>query len=94
MTRWGLVGYFADRPVVTLPKGGVREVIEYGRRNGASYLLIDTNSVLSRRQELMELLQPLEGKGVDQSYGLEIVNRNCYPDAGGYVVYRYLPQRS
>lgn len=94
MTRWGLVGYFADRPVVTLPKGGVREVIEYGRRNGASYLLIDTNSVLSRRQELMELLQPLEGKGVDPSYGLEIVNRNYYPDAGGYVVYRYLPQRS
>ncbi len=28
MTRWGLVGYFADRPILALPKGGVKEVIE------------------------------------------------------------------
>ncbi len=93
MTRWGLVGYFAERPVVTLPKGGVREVIDYGRRNGVSYLLIDTESVLSRRQELTELLQPLGGRGIDPGYGLEVVNRSYYPDVGGYVVYRYLPHR-
>ena len=94
MTRWGLVGYFAERPVVTLPKGGVTEVIGYGRKNGARFLLIDSPSVLSRRQELMELLGPLEGKTVNPAYGIEVFSRNYYPDIGGYVIYRYLPQRN
>ncbi|MGB9080223.1 MAG: hypothetical protein WCD00_02910, partial [Desulfuromonadaceae bacterium] len=89
MTRWGLVGYFADRPVVTLPKGGVKEVIEYGRRNGARFILIDTNSVYSRRQELEELLGPLEGKLVNPAYGIEAFYGNYFPDLGGYVIYRY-----
>ena len=94
MTRWGLVGYFADRPVLTLPKGGVTEVIEYGRKHGARFLLIDTPSVLSRRQELTELLGPLEGKTVNPAYGVEVFSRNYYPDTGGYVIYRYPPQRN
>ncbi len=94
MTRWGLVGYFADRPVVTLPKGGVKEVVDYGKKNGARFLLIDTMSVLSRRQELLELLEPLNGKAVNPEYGIEIFNRNYYPDVGGYVIYRYVLQRS
>jgi hypothetical protein len=89
MTRWGLVGYFADRPTLGLPKGGVKEVIEYGRINRASFLLIDTKSVFSRRQELEELLGPLEGKPVNPGYGLEILNSNYFPDIGGYVIYRY-----
>ncbi|KAB0664235.1 glycosyltransferase family 39 protein [Oryzomonas japonica] len=89
MTRWGLVGYFADRPVVTLPKGGVKEVIDYGRKHGVHFLLIDTESVLSRRQELMELLDPLGNKSINPEYGIEVVTRNLYPDIGGYVVYRY-----
>lgn len=94
MTRWGLVGYFADRPVLPLPKGGVREVIDYGRKNGARFMLIDTVSVLSRRQELTELLNPLEGKTVKPGYGIEILNSQFFPDLGGYVIYRYLPQRN
>lgn len=89
MTRWGLVGYFADRPVLTLPKGGVKEVVEYGRKNGARFILIDTNSVFSRRQELRELLGPLEGKLVNPAYGIEAFNGNYFPDLGGYVIYRY-----
>ncbi|ABQ27924.1 glycosyltransferase family 39 protein [Geotalea uraniireducens] len=90
MTRWGLVGYFADRPVITLPKGGVKEVVDYGRKNGARFLLIDTNSVLSRRQELIELLGPLEGKPVNPAYGIEVLSGNYFPDLGGFVIYRYL----
>jgi 4-amino-4-deoxy-L-arabinose transferase-like glycosyltransferase len=90
MTRWGLVGYFAERPVLTLPKGGVKEVVDYGRKNGASFLLIDTMSVLSRRQEFMELLEPLAGKTVNPEYGIEILGEQYYPDLGGYVIYRYL----
>jgi len=89
MTRWGLVGYFADRPVLTLPKGGVKEVIEYGKKNGARFILIDTKSVLSRRQELRELLGPLEGKLVNPVYGIEAFNSDYFPNIGGYVIYCY-----
>lgn len=89
MTRWGLVGYFADRPVVIIPKGGVREVIEYGRKNGIRFLLIDTKSVSSRRQELRELLGPLEWKPVNPEYGIEVFSLNYFPGIGGYVIYRY-----
>ncbi len=93
MTRWGLVGYFADRPVLTLPRGGVKEVLDYGRINGASLIFIDTMTVLSRRQELIELLEPLNGQAVNPKYGIEILNRNYYPDVGGYVIYRYVLKR-
>jgi len=89
MTRWGLVGYFADRPVLALPKGGVKEVIEYGKKNGASFILIDTKSVLSRREELLELFGPLEGKRVNPAYGIEAMKGSYFPNLGGYVIYRY-----
>jgi hypothetical protein len=90
MTRWGLVGYFAARPVLGLPNGGVKEVVEYGRKNGARFLLIDTKSVTSRRQELTELLGPLEGKTVNPEYGIEVLSSNYFTDIdSGYVIYRY-----
>lgn len=89
MTRWGLVGYFADRPVITLPKGGVKEVIEYGKKNGARFMLVDTKSVLSRREELLDLFGPLEGKLVDPDYGIEAIGGRYFPNLGGYVIYRY-----
>jgi 4-amino-4-deoxy-L-arabinose transferase-like glycosyltransferase len=91
MARWGLIGYYADRDVITLPKGGVQVVISYGRKNGARLLVIDTISVLSRRQELMELLDPLQGRGINKEYGLEPVSMNYDPEYGGYVIYRYIP---
>ena len=95
MTRWGLVGYFAERPVLSLPKGGCREVISYGRKNGASFMLIDSVAVFSRRQELMELLGPLEGKTVNPEYGIELFSKQFFPGLGhGYVIYRYPPQRN
>lgn len=91
MARWGLISYNADRPYVALPKGNVAEVIEYGRKVGARYIVIDTISVESRRQELLELLDPLYGKGIDPSYGIEAIKANGYSGLGGYVVYRYHP---
>lgn len=89
MTRWGLVGYFADRRVLTLPKGGVKEVIEYGRKGGARFILIDSKAVLSRRQELFELLDPLYGKPLNPEYGIEAFYKNYFPGLGGYVLYKY-----
>lgn len=90
MTRWGLVGYFAERPILALPKGGVKEVVEYGKKNGAHFIMIDTNSVLSRRQELRELLAPLEGQTVNPVYGIEAISSSYFPGLGGYVIYRYM----
>lgn len=91
MTRWSLIGYFADRPVVMLPKGDIRSVIYFGRKNRVKYLVVDTNSVISRRQELVELLNPLFGRSINPDLGLEPVRSVYYEPLGGYVIYRYLP---
>ena len=92
MTRWGLICYFADRPYLTLPTGRVAEVLEYGRKAGVKYFVIDTISVESRRQELRELLNPLSGLGIDARYGIRAIRANGYDGLGGYVVYEYLPR--
>lgn len=89
MTRWGLIGYFADRPVLTLPKGDALDVVGYGRRHGARFLIIDSMSVYSRRQELLELLDPLNGKPLRPGYGIEPVAVLNYP-VGGCVIYEYV----
>ena len=82
-------GNWTMSPMSEAPKGGVKEVIDYGRKNGARFILFDTNSVLSRRQELKELLEPLEGKFINPAYGIEVFKTNYFPDLGGYVIYRY-----
>jgi len=89
MTRWGLIGYFADRPVVTLPKGQVADVVNYGRKHNVSFLIIDTMSVFTRREELEELLDPLYGKPLRPDYGLELL-ATINHDVGGCVIYRYV----
>ncbi len=89
MTRWGLISYFAERPLMVLPKGNIDEVLAHGRKNGARLLVIDTESVGTRRQELIELLNPLYGKGIDQRHGLQVVGLRG-SDVGGYVIYRYI----
>ena len=68
VTRWGLIGYYADRPVIDLPKGGPQEVIQYGRRNGGRFLVIHTPAASTRREELMELLAPLDRVGVNPQF--------------------------
>ena len=57
---------------------------------GIRLIVVDTNSVLSRRQELMAMLDPLQGKPIDPRYGLEAIASFYDPFAGGYVVYRYV----
>jgi len=88
MTRWGLVSYFAERPLITLPKGNIEEVLAHGRKAGAYLILIDEESVNSRRQELTELLGPLYGTGVDPRYGVDVVAART-TDLGGYVIYKF-----
>jgi len=89
ITRWGLVSYFADRPLMILPKGAVQEVVNFARKNGARFMVIDSIAVYSRRQELEELLNPLVGKAVNQAYGLQIIHTKVDAELGeGYVIYK------
>lgn len=87
MARWSVIPYYADRIVLGLPKGNVDDVLAYGRKNGARFLVIDTASVKSRRQELGELLKPLSGQAVNPSYGLKAVRAESLSVFGGYVLY-------
>lgn len=87
MARWSVIPYYADRLVLGLPKGDVDDVLAYGRKNGARFLVIDTASVKSRRQELGELLKPLSGQAVSPSYGLKVVRAEALSVFGGYVLY-------
>ena len=91
LTRWGLVSYYADRPLIILPKGAVQEVVNFARKNGAHFMVIDSIAVYSRRQELEELLNPLSGKAVNQAYGLQVVHLKVDAELGqGYVIYKVL----
>lgn len=89
MTRWGLITYFAERPFIGLPKGNVADVIDYGRKNGAKLIVIDTGTVETRRQELAELLNPLYGGGINVKYGIQVVGFGK-SEVGGYVIFRYI----
>ncbi|MBW4054025.1 MAG: glycosyltransferase family 39 protein [Proteobacteria bacterium] len=91
ITRWGLVSYYADRPLMILPKGAVQDVVNFARKNGARFMVIDSIAVYSRRQELEELLNPLFGKTVNQAYGLHIIHLKVDSELGeGYVIYKLL----
>jgi len=73
---------------MVMPKGKIEEVLAEGRKAGARLMLIDTESVSTRRQELKELLGPLYGSEIDPGYGLEVMATRM-TDLGGYVVYRF-----
>lgn len=89
LTRWGLISYFAGRPLIALPKGTIDEVIAQGRKSGAKLMVIDTGAVETRRQELTELLNPLYGGGINPRYRLQVVAVGR-SEVGGYVIYRLI----
>jgi hypothetical protein len=90
MTRWGLVSYYSGLPTTGLPKGNVDEVLAFGRKSGVTWLLIDSPSVYSRRQELEVLLTPEAAGPLLKTYGLAPVHSGGKNGLGQYVVYRYL----
>ncbi len=88
MTRWGLISYFAERPLMIMPKGSIEQVLADGRNSNAKFIVIDTESVETRRQELAPLLAPLYGRAIDPRLGIDVVS-TWRSDVGGYVLYRY-----
>jgi hypothetical protein len=90
MTRWGLVSYYSGLPTTALPKGTVNDVLAFGRKSGVTWLLIDSPSVYSRRQELEILLDPEAAGPLLKTYGLVPVHSGGKNGLGMYVVYRYL----
>jgi len=89
MTRWGLVSYYSGLATTGLPKGTVNDVLAFGRKNGVTWLLIDSPSVYSRRQELDVLLNPEAAGPVLKQHGLVPVHSGGMDGLGMYVVYRY-----
>jgi hypothetical protein len=89
MTRWGLISYYSGLPTTGLPKGTASEVLAFGRKSGATWLLIDSPSVYSRRQELKVLLNPDEAAPLLKQYGVVPVHAGGMDGLGMYVVYRY-----
>jgi hypothetical protein len=90
MTRWGLISYYSGLPTTSLPKGSVEEVLAYGRKNGVTWLVIDSPSVYSRRQELEPLLRPDTVEPLLQRHGVTPVHAGGINGLGIYIVYRYL----
>jgi hypothetical protein len=89
MTRWGLISYYSGLPTTGLPKGSVNDVLAFGRKSGATWLLIDSPSVNSRRQELNVLLDPEAAAPLLKQYGVVPVHSGGMDGLGMYVVYRY-----
>lgn len=58
MTRWGVIGHYAERPWTGLVDGEIPEVISYARKHSVRYIVIDSNSVPRRRPKLEPLLDP------------------------------------
>jgi len=90
MTRWGLVSYYSGLPTAGLPKGSVDDVLAFGRKSGVTWLLIDSISVYSRRQELEPLLDPGKAGPLLKPHGVIPVHVGGMNGLGMYVVYRYL----
>lgn len=58
MSRWSNMAFYADRKWSYLADGKVREVIDYAKKHGVGYIVIDTSAVPRRRPELAPLLNP------------------------------------
>lgn len=58
MTRNAEIGLYADRPLVALPNASWEQVLAYGRRRGAVYLVLDDWEVTRLRPQLAFLLDP------------------------------------
>lgn len=58
MSRNAEIGLYADRPLVALPNASWEQVLAYGRRRGAVYLVLDDWEVTHVRPQLAFLLDP------------------------------------
>ncbi|MCS6842879.1 MAG: glycosyltransferase family 39 protein [Caldilineales bacterium] len=58
MSRNAEVSLYADRPPVALPNAGWEQVLNYGRRRGAVYLVLDSWEAANVRPQLAFLLDP------------------------------------
>lgn len=79
MARWSNIGYYGERGWVGLADGSISEVTEYARRQGVSYIVIDSDAVPRRRPQLVSLLNPsashpgLTPVYADQQYDTRVI---------------------
>jgi hypothetical protein len=58
MTRHTEIGLYSGRRLVASPNASLDQVLAYGRRNGASYLVVDDREITTLRPQLSILLDP------------------------------------
>jgi uncharacterized membrane protein (UPF0136 family) len=59
MSRWGRIGFYAERGRVEFPQTDLEETIKIARKSGAKYLILD-GQLLGSRPQLAILFSPLD----------------------------------
>ena len=82
MSRETSTAYYAGGTEVILPYASTREVVDYGRRQGAKYLVISRQVVDQLRPQLADLLRS------GSAYGLTVVYRSGAGTANDTIIYK------
>lgn len=67
MTRWGRVGFYADRGWVDMPQASLEEIVATARKSGARYIVVD-GALVGLRPQLGVLYEPLFVEGASGVY--------------------------
>lgn len=67
MTRWGRVGFYADRGWVDMPQASLEEIVATARKSGARYIVVD-GALVGLRPQLGVLFEPLFVEGSSGVY--------------------------
>ncbi|MHB1413331.1 MAG: hypothetical protein ACYCXE_08290, partial [Thermoleophilia bacterium] len=82
MSRETSTAYYAGGTEVILPYAPAQEVVDYGRRQGAKYLVISRQVVDQLRPQLADLLRS------GSAYGLTMVYRSGAGTADDTIIYK------
>ncbi|GFE57783.1 hypothetical protein AOG1_16630 [Geobacter sp. AOG1] len=100
MTRWGRVGFYADRGWVDMPQASLEEIVATARKSGTRYIVVD-GALAGLRPQLGVLYEPLFVEGASGVYvekgdgfrplpGLKLYFLYRDPSSVGVAVYEVL----
>jgi hypothetical protein len=58
MTRSGRINFYSERPCIDIPQAGFSDILAYGRKNRARFLIVD-GMLMGQRPQLEVLFDPL-----------------------------------
>jgi len=87
MTRWGRVGFYADRGWVDMPQASLEEIVATARKSGARYIVVD-GALVGLRPQLGVLYEPLFVEGASGVYVEKGAGFRPVPGLKLYFLYR------